>query len=67
MSTIYSDPGEMTAREQHVWEAKYAQEFHPVVWDDEDMFAWQAIAEDAVNGANAAVNALRLVGKVLAT
>lgn len=64
--TIYSDPGEMTAREQHVWEAKYAQEFQMrVMWDDDDMQNWQDIAVDAVNMANAAVNALRLVGKVL--
>lgn len=50
MSAIYSDPGEMTAREQHVWEAKYAQEFQMrVMWDDDDMQNWQDIAVDAVN------------------
>lgn len=60
----YADPGEMTARESHIWEAKYALAFKsPVMWDPDDPGPWRDRADVAVNEANAAVNSLRLVTK----
>ncbi len=61
---VYDAPGEMTSLETKVWAARYAASFEPrVMWDDADPLPWAGIAEDAVNDANAAVNALRLVRK----